>query len=102
VKDGGARNGCRRSGNDRLAEGAGLESDCDVEPMKHLKNINQPKDEYSSDGDLLGSSDLVDFSKGPRPAKRLLAVAIEVREQTDVAERAVKGDTISTRAISSF
>jgi hypothetical protein len=92
AKSGGAGNESS-SVNDMSNEGAEPESDGTDEPMKHLKNINQPKDEHGSDGDPLGAGELFDTPRGPPPAKRLLGAAIKAREQPDAAERAAKGDT---------
>jgi hypothetical protein len=81
-----------RIGNDTLTEGAKPESDDGDKPMKHLENINQPKGEHDSDGYLLGPGELFDSPKAPPPAKQLLTVAIKARNQSNVAERMVKGD----------
>jgi hypothetical protein len=61
--------------------------------MKHLNDINQPKEKHGRVGDYLGSGGLFDDPKGPPAAKPLLAGTIKAREASDAAERVTKGDS---------
>jgi hypothetical protein len=63
-------------------------------PSGHLAYMNQPKTEHEDDGDSLGSTDLFDEPKGPRPAKPLLAAtqkAAAAREQSQSASNTDSG-----------
>jgi hypothetical protein len=55
----------------------------------HLQDPNQLIIEHESDGDSLGSGELFDAPRGPRPAKPLPAAAIKAREQAEVAAKVV-------------
>jgi hypothetical protein len=69
----------------------------------HLSSLNQPRAKHDSDCDPFVPVELFDAPKAPHIAKKLLAAAIKVREQSNVADqRAAKGDTNKDQHISSL